>query len=771
MDPTLQKLLTDLIEEVRNSNRSKKDGSTYDLLNAKKLAEDLEYLKKRTETLTESIKKANEKSTSFSKMLSPIPQTLSNVKEELDALDEAIEKTTDSNDKAALQAKKDALVNAAATADNIATLKAFGVSLKKIGTTGIQSAGAFAKGLQSGQSGIELSTGLMTSTLDMAGSAMSGAGQLAGTMGQVMAQTGKGPVQALGLAASVAGPLIGMLGENASKLAKFGVEVLSKEVEKTVKAFNDASASGAMFSQGMDDLRKYSGQAGLTVDQFSSVIKNNSKSLAESGYTVADGAKIVAGITSHLATQTGKSGGKLQDELLNLGYGFEEQASLVAQMTSDLKRTGGTATNGQMAQATVEMGKNMRIVADIMGEDAKAKMENAKKESEQYAFYAKLREVAKKNNDPGLFKRVQASMSLMDDTQRRAVIQATVLNGVVTDVGANLMELGDPARETAQAILSGSKSIQDIAGPMARYGDTFDEKAGKLGETISTGAIAGVDSLQVLARQFDSMGQQVITFNSENLKTASEAAEKTADATGKLQNSVMDAEKAAQALKIALQGELTEAIGSFATVSKQMLGEVQAMLKDLGIGKGSKENKKEKGALDDVGKDVTKVGMGITAIGGLLTGLGFIASLTGVGATAGVPMMAAGASMMTGGSTVMGVGSVMDMVGLAKGGISSGPDSGYAQKLHGTEAVVPLPDGKSIPVNLGGLELSEKMDQLISVMSGKGTATSAVSVSSTADTMAAFMKLLEDTRKDNQEIIAHLRDHKDIAQKLLYAST
>ena len=36
----------------------------------------------------------------------------------------------------------------------------------------------------------------------------------------------------------------------------------------------------------------------------------------------------------------------------------------------------------------------------------------------------------------------------------------------------------------------------------------------------------------------------------------------------------------------------------------------------------------------------------------------------------------------------------------AKGGIASGPKSGYKAMLHGTEAVVPLPDGKKIPVNM-----------------------------------------------------------------------
>jgi len=41
-------------------------------------------------------------------------------------------------------------------------------------------------------------------------------------------------------------------------------------------------------------------------------------------------------------------------------------------------------------------------------------------------------------------------------------------------------------------------------------------------------------------------------------------------------------------------------------------------------------------------------------------------------------------------------------MGFKKGGVSRGPDSGYMQLLHGTEAVVPLPDGKSIPVAPAG---------------------------------------------------------------------
>ena len=40
------------------------------------------------------------------------------------------------------------------------------------------------------------------------------------------------------------------------------------------------------------------------------------------------------------------------------------------------------------------------------------------------------------------------------------------------------------------------------------------------------------------------------------------------------------------------------------------------------------------------------------------------------------------------------------MQGYSTGGVAKGPASGYPAELHGTEAVVPLPNGKSIPVEM-----------------------------------------------------------------------
>jgi hypothetical protein len=62
------------------------------------------------------------------------------------------------------------------------------------------------------------------------------------------------------------------------------------------------------------------------------------------------------------------------------------------------------------------------------------------------------------------------------------------------------------------------------------------------------------------------------------------------------------------------------------------------------------------------------------------------------------------------------------------GGVLAGPTGGYTATLHGTEAVVPLPNGKTIPVEMAGFSNNladqtslmsqqlDKLDELVRVM-------------------------------------------------------
>lgn len=49
-----------------------------------------------------------------------------------------------------------------------------------------------------------------------------------------------------------------------------------------------------------------------------------------------------------------------------------------------------------------------------------------------------------------------------------------------------------------------------------------------------------------------------------------------------------------------------------------------------------------------------------------------------------------------------GISKVGGFLGFSEGGVASGPASGYPAMLHGTEAIVPLSGGRSIPVEMKG---------------------------------------------------------------------
>ena len=54
--------------------------------------------------------------------------------------------------------------------------------------------------------------------------------------------------------------------------------------------------------------------------------------------------------------------------------------------------------------------------------------------------------------------------------------------------------------------------------------------------------------------------------------------------------------------------------------------------------------------------------------------------------------------------------------GHAQGGVSEGSNTGHIEKLHGIEAVVPLPDGKTIPVNITQAPATNDNSELIGLL-------------------------------------------------------
>lgn len=513
-------------------------------------------------------------------------------KQKLDELNDALEELGDTTNNAAkttekhrLLAERDALAHSALMR-GVMEDTAEGVSNSAVSMT--QGAGAFVKGLQANQSAAQLSGDLFKVGIDVAAAGMKTAGGMAEKFGDKMMNSANPFVAAIGMVTSGVGMLAQASAETAAKIAKFGVDVLQAEVEKTYKAFNSMSASGAMFADGMTGMRNAAGKAGLTVDLFAGVLKNQSANIAASGLGMNEGAKRIGGALT-------AGGDKMKKSLLSLGFSFEEQAELVAETMKDMRgvSTGPLkASNQQVAEQTQKYAENLRVITAITGEDAKKKMEETRNQANQLMFQQKLAgmdETQRKN-----IINAMGNMSKQQQTDYMDMINfGSIINTTGAVLSSTIPEYGKSIRDSVEA--TKNNTLDDVKQRQinAAHHDAMNRQL-----IANTGtAAAGAAGLSGVASENATASMDLLNFNktqtAEAIKQAEAdraAQEKTADG---LTQGVVDAETAAMELKKSLQTILTPAIMDFANVSKKMLQTVKDTLHELGYDKTKEQKAKD----------------------------------------------------------------------------------------------------------------------------------------------------------------------------------
>jgi hypothetical protein len=620
-----------------------------------------------------------------------------------DAIEESIESHGDATERKRLLEQKEEVARQAYQQNFKEQAQEFGKGVGEATRTAstqiVTSAGQFVKGLQAGSSGTELSAGLMNTAIDVASA---GAGALAKGItgaGAAIAAIPTPWTAAIGTLVSGVGALANAAQETAAKLAKFGVEVAAKEVEKTVKAFNSMSASGAMFADGMTGMRASAHAAGLTVEQFSQVVKGSSAQLASSGMSVAEAAQYTGKVLA-------AGGGKMQQSLLKLGYGFEEQGALVADVMQAMRGSAAgplKATEAQVAEQTQKYAENLRVIAAITGEDAKKRQDEARQASANIAFQAELAKMG-----PEQRAGIESAMQNMTDQQRKNFVDMMVYGTIINKTGAIMAAqmpsvaefTQDQVRDARAGVLDGRRTLEN----QKKHAEQNQRELLALGATIGKAGLAGVGGAagelsEAMGRELPQIGK----FTAEGITAAEEAAAKQKEATDGLTNSVVGAEEQAQKLKVALEETLTPAIKNFAAISAQMLKGVQDMMNELGFGVGGK-------ALEQAQTEQTQTAQEAKSIRSEEKPTAWqeatgqkSAQLTAAedkARAAYQERLKVDKEFAKKEEEYKRWRDEQSSPMFADGGIARGPTTGFAATLHGTEAVVPLPDGKTIPVNI-----------------------------------------------------------------------
>jgi hypothetical protein len=388
---------------------------------------------------------------------------------------------------------------------------------------------------------------------------------------------------------------------------------------------------------------------------------------------------------------------------MKLGFGFEEQAGLIADVMASMRRSGvlGTATNAQIAEATEKYATNLRIIADITGQDAKQALAQAEKKNQQYAVDAKLRKVAQETGQKDIKAQFDAFIATIEavapdqaDAYRQMFVTSNRgIAGVTTNLTANMTGYTQTMDKTIQQMYTGAFSAGKALESQSGFAQKFSNNIDEIGEAVGiAGQMIGGQSAEY-ARGYTEL--QSLMIKLQDPKAAIAAAEERKKVEDSATTDLINAEKNAQELRIKQEAIFTRQLGEFSKVVATILENLEKTVEKY---MGQFKEKSITDALMHIGTS-------------MLEGVGTGATAAAAYSWMGGPSAPAVATGLTIGGTVLGAGKgIYDVYKgeYADGGIASGPTSGYSATLHGTEAVVPLPDNRSIPVTISGESADSK---------------------------------------------------------------
>jgi hypothetical protein len=227
-------------------------------------------------------------------------------------------------------------------------------------------------------------------------------------------------------------------------------------IEKSVGAFQNASASGATFGGSVNNMARAASSAGMTLDKFAGLISRNGEAMRLLGGSTEDGANRFAQLSKQMRT------GGYMASLNNLGYTTEDVNEGMAGYLKFIGQTGkiGGKSNAELAAGSAKYLKEMDLLAKVTGESRK----------EQEAARAKLLNDAQ----------FQAKVSSMSAEAGEAF--ANTINGLppgLRDVAKDIMVTGTATTEEAQkftALMPKSAALMQKYAAITEAGGTVTAK-------------------------------------------------------------------------------------------------------------------------------------------------------------------------------------------------------------------------------------------------------------------------------------------------------
>ena len=241
----------------------------------------------------------------------------------------------------------------------------------------------------------------------------------------------------------IIGGFAGALFEASAKIALEGSKFLIEMLQKSVKDFQEIADAGALTASGMTGLNDQLVKAGMSVDGFKKVVKENSKALAAWQGTVGEGARVFADAVGELSLK------EAGDDLRKLGYTADQMGESAAAFLEQEIRLGRgrNMTAKQLTEGTVQYAKELDLLQKATGLSRQDLQRQRDEMLSDGRYRASMQGVNEKNEKAltafiGMFKDPDMKRGMMD-----------LASGAITSEAAGKVTtaLGDSAAETIRA--------------------------------------------------------------------------------------------------------------------------------------------------------------------------------------------------------------------------------------------------------------------------------------------------------------------------------
>jgi hypothetical protein len=436
--------------------------------------------------------------------------------------------------------------------------------------------------LLKGENAIAFATGTLQTSVSLVAESLKLVGTAAGALGNVLDHT---PAKFAANITKFAAYLANATAEQADRINK-GLQMLGDELQKTVNSYHTLSTVGATFAGGMEEMRKLSQSAAMGLSEFTKIVQTNADTFAQAGLGMTSAAKRFASISKSMS----ESG--LREQITNLGYSFEEMGGLTADVMAQLKSTGqlGYKSDQEIGQLTADYAKNLRLISDITGQDARKKMEAARNESLKAGVFEKVM----RQGGPEAVAKLQQQLASMPDVMKKGYLEFVASGGTaIRDMGMNIgmqqnkeimpylqQQYGDLNDRSVDLNAATERTLRGAA----RVGQGAQQVT-QLGEALGTAQVFGATGEGVTAgAEFGSgLRQQTQKYASpEEVDAAIERARQAQKDPGKLTKEVSKTTEEFQRAKSQVEGLADKALPGFAS----MLGVVTTSVKDFGAALG-----------------------------------------------------------------------------------------------------------------------------------------------------------------------------------------